>query len=92
MDGGDTWTTNSSGTNNLLTKVFFTDNNTGYISGYNGTLLKTTNGGLSSLIPTLISPPNWSNGITLTPTLLWSSLMGVIHYQYKYQGFQILLF
>jgi len=79
-DGGNNWTTQTSGTSNLLTKVFFTDVNTGYITGYNGTLLKTTNGGLSSLIPTLISPPNWSNGISLTPTLQWSSITGVIHY------------
>ena len=79
-DGGNNWVTQNSGTSNTLREVFFTNANTGYIAGHNGTILKTTNGGLSSLIPLLISPPNWSNGISLTPTLQWSSIMGVINY------------
>ena len=79
-DGGNSWTTLTSGTTTTLREVFFTSGDTGYIVGHNNTILKTTNGGMLPLIPTLISPPNWSNGISLTPTLIWSSLMGAINY------------
>ena len=36
----------SSGTTNSLSSLFFTDANTGYVAGTNGTILKTTSGGL----------------------------------------------
>ena len=38
------WTAISSGTNNYLYSVYFTDANTGYVVGV-GTILKTSNGG-----------------------------------------------
>ena len=45
-DGGDTWTSlDNSPTSNSLKSVFFMDANTGYLAGYSGTILKTTNGG-----------------------------------------------
>jgi photosystem II stability/assembly factor-like uncharacterized protein len=39
------WLTQSSGTNNNLNSVYFTDANTGYTVGDSGTILKTSNGG-----------------------------------------------
>ncbi len=45
-DGGDTWTLmNNAPTSNTLKSIFFTDTNTGYLAGYAGTILKTTNAG-----------------------------------------------
>ena len=40
-----TWDALSSGTNILLNSIYFTDDNTGYVIGENGIILKTTNGG-----------------------------------------------
>lgn len=39
------WTTLTSGTTNYLTSVYFTDANTGYVTGDSGTILKTVNAG-----------------------------------------------
>ena len=44
------WTSVTSGTTENLNKIYFINDNTGFIIGENGTLLKTTNGG-----------SNWSN-------------------------------
>jgi photosystem II stability/assembly factor-like uncharacterized protein len=44
-DGGSEWLDQISGTTNGLNSVYFTDANTGYIVGDDGTILKTTNGG-----------------------------------------------
>jgi photosystem II stability/assembly factor-like uncharacterized protein len=41
------WTKKSSGTHNDLTSVKFADINNGWVAGKNGTVLKTTNGGVS---------------------------------------------
>jgi|GEM_PF-3162415 len=52
INGGTTWTTQSPGTTNILRSVWFPANDTGYAVGHNGTVLKTTNGGVNwSLIP-----------------------------------------
>jgi photosystem II stability/assembly factor-like uncharacterized protein len=40
------WSPQTSGTFATLMDVYFLDNNTGWVSGANGTILKTTNGGL----------------------------------------------
>jgi hypothetical protein len=45
MNGGQTWTNDSSGTWNGLNSIFFTDSTTGYVVGDGGTILKTGNGG-----------------------------------------------
>lgn len=45
VDGGTNWSLLTSGTTNSLSSVYFTDANTGYAVGENGTILKTTNGG-----------------------------------------------
>ena len=47
MNGGATWFSIPSGTFNLLRSVYFPDANTGYIAGNFGTILKTTDGGVS---------------------------------------------
>ncbi len=50
-DGGSTWTVQNSGTAYDLYSVYFTDKNTGYVTGgvtyWLSILLKTTNGGMS---------------------------------------------
>jgi hypothetical protein len=45
IDGGLTWTNDSSGTFNGLKSVFFSDSTTGYVVGVGGTILKMGNGG-----------------------------------------------
>ena len=45
IDGGTTWDTLSHRSPGGLNSVFFTDANTGFAVGRNGTILKTTNGG-----------------------------------------------
>jgi len=44
-DGGTNWNSQSSGTTEYLSSVHFTDNNTGWVVGGEGTILKTTDGG-----------------------------------------------
>ncbi len=43
--GQTIWTTQNSGTNKFLTDVFFIDENNGWITGWTGTILHTTDGG-----------------------------------------------
>jgi photosystem II stability/assembly factor-like uncharacterized protein len=45
-DGGENWTSQTSW-GHLLNSVYFTNQNTGWVVGYNGTILKTTNGGVT---------------------------------------------
>ena len=45
VNGGSTWTAQTSGTRNRLKCVYFTTGNTGYAVGDGETILKTTNGG-----------------------------------------------
>jgi len=49
VNGGNTWTEQPSGTNVILESVYFTSVDTGYIVGWDGTILKTTNGGGTSV-------------------------------------------
>ncbi len=44
-DGGQTWATQESGTDNGLNEVWFTNAETGWIAGNNGCILYTSNGG-----------------------------------------------
>lgn len=46
-DGGENWNSQTSGTFATLSSVHFTDNNTGWAVGSGGTILHTTNGGVS---------------------------------------------
>jgi hypothetical protein len=48
-DGGGSWTTQPSNAGNELHAVFFSDVKTGWIVGGYGTVLKTTNGGVTSV-------------------------------------------
>ena len=45
INGTETWDIQPSGTTSDLNSIYFTDANTGYIVGYNGTILKTNNSG-----------------------------------------------
>jgi photosystem II stability/assembly factor-like uncharacterized protein len=44
-NAGNTWTTQPSGTSNVLVEVHFTDANNGWVVGHNGAVLKTSDGG-----------------------------------------------
>lgn len=44
-NGGQSWNTQTSGTNQSLMAVYFLDANTGFVSGSSGTILKTIDGG-----------------------------------------------
>jgi photosystem II stability/assembly factor-like uncharacterized protein len=48
-DGGDSWSNQQIPVTWGLKSVFFVNAETGYISGYHGTLLKTTNGGITGI-------------------------------------------
>ena len=48
-NGGVNWVVFAKITENSLSSLYFTNENTGYVVGYYGTILKTTNGGLSFL-------------------------------------------
>ena len=48
-EDGETWTRQTSGTTENLNKVDFVTKDIGYIVGNNGTILKTTDGGLTSI-------------------------------------------
>ncbi len=45
VNGGISWTAQTSGTSNALLDVYFSPNGTGYATGASGTILRTTNGG-----------------------------------------------
>jgi photosystem II stability/assembly factor-like uncharacterized protein len=46
-NGGESWTSQSSGTTNTLFCISFSDTNNGWAGGENGTILHTTNGGVT---------------------------------------------
>ena len=82
-NGCVTWVNQNIGVTNVdINSVSFINSNTGWIAGESGHILKTTNGsGVNPPIaPTLISPPNNSNGISLTPILDWNDAQGATHY------------
>jgi hypothetical protein len=45
LDGGESWTTQPSGTTNYLSSVYFHDTSTGWVVGNEGLILKTVDGG-----------------------------------------------
>jgi photosystem II stability/assembly factor-like uncharacterized protein len=80
-NGGINWIVQQTGATSQLGPVFFTNINTGWISGYSGLIMKTTNGGLAlPAAPVLISPPNYSTNISLTPQLVWNSVPDANYY------------
>lgn len=50
-NGGSPWLSQPIGTTNELHSIFFTDSLTGYAVGINGTILKTTTGGVTYIAP-----------------------------------------
>jgi hypothetical protein len=81
IDGGLNWNIQSVGSTNNLSGIYFLDSLTGFTSGANASIYKTQTGGELLPFPTLISPPNDTNNVTLTPILIWSNILGVINYQ-----------
>ncbi len=51
-NGGSSWETQNSGTEEFLISSFFINSNTGWVVGSNGSILKTTNGGVNWLSQT----------------------------------------
>ena len=64
IDGGNKWTKLNSVTNEQLNSIFFTDANTGYAVGNNGTILKTTNG---AGFPTVVENISLESTFTVYP-------------------------
>jgi hypothetical protein len=62
-DGGNTWNSEWCFTSNYIYSVYFTNENTGYIVGEGGTILKTSDGG-TDFIPETHSP---QSSFTLYP-------------------------
>jgi len=79
-NGGLNWNFLPIGVSNWFLSTSFINTNTGWVVGTNGIVLKTTTGGISLPVPILISPPNWSHNVSLTPTLMWSNISGIINY------------
>ena len=59
------WTQQTSGTTNHLYSVYFTDANTGYAVGYNGTILNTINAG-ANWFPQISGTTNFLNSVYFT--------------------------
>jgi len=80
-DYGETWSkiTGLPG-NYQLTNVNFINQNTGWLLGYNGVILKTINGGVGLYAPLLLYPSNNSTIYTTTPGLTWTSVPGALNY------------
>jgi photosystem II stability/assembly factor-like uncharacterized protein len=47
-NGGSSWSSQTSGTNQGLSSVYFTDAQTGWAVGKSGTIVRTINGGINS--------------------------------------------
>jgi len=62
IDGGDSWTLESSDTLYMLNSIFFPDKRTGYAAGTKGTILKTTNAE-SIIVPN----PSLNPGVSIYP-------------------------
>jgi photosystem II stability/assembly factor-like uncharacterized protein len=67
-DGGITWSDQSSGIHDILYDVSFVDSNTGWVVGGNGTILHTTNGGV-----TFVEEDQVHNNVTLKDYLLYQN-------------------
>jgi photosystem II stability/assembly factor-like uncharacterized protein len=82
-NAGVNWVTQVTPTTNELHWIYFLNDLTGWACGYNGTIIKTTTGGVYTPIPNapvLISPPNNSNNIGLTPLLTWNASTNATSY------------
>jgi len=54
LNGGSTWSSLVSGTDQTLYSVCFTNNNNGYAVGWYGVILNTTNGGTTWTLQPLV--------------------------------------
>lgn len=80
-NGGTIWYRQPVSTNGQLNRIIFIDHQNGWVCGNNGEIYKTTNGGDPlPAVPALISPPDNSWGISLTPALTWTNT-GAVNYQ-----------
>lgn len=85
IDGCNTWINQNIGVSGIdINSVSFINWNTGWIAGESGHILKTTNG--SGVLPpseeaTPSSPPNNSNGNSITPILVWNPVPGATNYR-----------
>jgi photosystem II stability/assembly factor-like uncharacterized protein len=79
-DGGNNWIEQTSGTTKYLNSVYFTSPTSGWIVGVHGTILKTTNGGVTFVeeqideIPTAYTlSQNYPNPFNPTTKISWQS-------------------
>lgn len=84
-DGCTTWVNQNIGVSNVdINSVSFVNFNTGWIAGESAHILKTTNGSgvLAPTVPPVgVSPPNNSNGHSLTPILVWNPVPTATNYR-----------
>ena len=90
-DGGVTWEAQASGTNYPLSSVCFTDVNTGYAVGSNGTIIKTTTGGINSIADitadiNIFSPNPVHNILTLDLKNLVTATQNILISIYNLKG------
>ncbi len=86
-NAGNNWIQQSTGTTKGVLSLHFTDFLNLYACGYDGLILKSQTGGQTAFVPELISPPNNSYNIPLTPTLIWTTGTGVINYPVQVSPF-----
>ena len=77
---GLNWTIQNTGISNDLSSVCFIDSLVGFVSGANASIYRTETGGEILPIAVLVSPPNNSNNVPLTPTLVWGEITSAINY------------
>jgi photosystem II stability/assembly factor-like uncharacterized protein len=82
VNGGNIWTQQNSGTTNWLWDISFTDANNGWVVGNGGTILHTTNGGVTFIDNEPTQPTefllsqNYPNPFNPNTTISWQSPVG----------------
>jgi photosystem II stability/assembly factor-like uncharacterized protein len=79
-NSGISWTHQNLNASKILYGIYFYNALTGFVYGEYASIYKTQTGGETLPLPALISPPNNSNNIPLTPALVWSNISGVSNY------------